>query len=44
MKTYKELKLSIIMYLSEQDVIRTSGEGTTTDNYDEWIDKVLGGN
>ena len=47
MKIYKELQLSI-MYLSEQDVIRTSGEGvtdegTTKDNYD-WLDKVINGN
>lgn len=47
MKIYKELQLSI-MYVNEQDVIRTSGEGitdegTTKDNYD-WVDKVIGGN
>ena len=43
MKFYKELQLSIT-YVSEQDVIRTSGEGTTEDNYGDWVDNVIGGN
>ena len=41
MKIYKELQISVIR-IYEQDVIRTSDEGTIKDNYGDWVDGLVG--
>ena len=41
MKIYKELQISVI-HVFEQDVIRTSDEGTIKDNYGDWVDSLIG--